>query len=391
MRVRYKSGDVPTAEAPDNGYDRITSKLRLATGDLYKLLQKTTNHAPHSVNRVPSRWAPLLNTSDADVINLHWLGDETMSIEDIGRIRKPIVWTLHDMWPFCGSEHLAEDLPAARWRTGYSAENRHPLDSGVDLDRLTWRRKQQSWQRPMQLVTPSNWLAACVRESALMSGWPLMVIPNPLDTDRYKPLDRAFCRHALGLPQEGTLTIFNAYSGSHDENKGFDLLHEAFVRLRARGQANGIACVIFGESETSAAPDFPLPARWMGKLKDDSSLALLYNAADVTIVPSRQENLPQVATEALACGCPVLAFDCSGLPDVVQHRRTGYLARPYDPNDLAEGLRWLLEDTDRRRLLGAAARERALLLWRQDVVAKQYLDTYRQAVDQPPANRQRTL
>ncbi|MFC5300302.1 glycosyltransferase [Azospira restricta] len=386
MRVRHKTGDEPSAEGSGNWHGKLADRLRLPMGDLYKRLQRTTNTAPHSANRMPSRWARLLDTSNADVINLHWLGDETMSIADIGRIRKPIVWTLHDMWPFCGTEHYADDSPTARWRRGYTADNRNPADTGIDLDRLAWHDKRQAWRRPMLLVAPSNWLAACARGSALMSGWPLTVIPNALDTGLYKPLDRTFCRHALDLPQDGRLILFGALGGGQDPRKGYDLLLGALARLRLQTMQEKVTCVAFGASQPSPPPELPLPVRWLGRIQDDFSLALLYNAADVTVVPSRQENLPQVATEAQACGCPVLAFDCTGLPDAVLHRHTGYLARPYDPDDLAEGLRWLLDDEDRRRSLGVAARQRAVLLWHPDIVAKQYLEVYRQAVDSLPTN-----
>lgn len=387
MRVRYKTGDEPSAESPDSRYGKLASKLRLPMGDLYKMLQKSTNVAPHSANWVPSRWAETLNASDADVVNLHWLGDETMSVADIGRIRKPIVWTLHDMWPFCGMEHYADDASTARWRKGYSSGNRNPADSGVDLDRLAWQRKQRAWQRPMLVVSPSSWLAACARESALMSEWPVTVIPNALDTDIYKPLDRAFCRHALDLPPDGQLILFGALGAGQDARKGYDLLLGALARMGRQPGKEEITCVVFGASQPTPPPDLPLPVRWMGKIHDDISLAMLYSAADFTVVPSRQENLPQVATEAQACGCPVLAFDCTGLPDAVLHRRTGYLARAYDLDDLAEGMRWLLDDRSRCRSLGAAARERAIRLWRPEIIAKQYVEVYRQAADGLPTGK----
>src|SRR5205085_3842933 len=105
------------------------------------------------------------NRNDSDIVNLHWVGGETMSIGDIGRIRKPIVWTLHDMWAFCGAEHYTDDGPAARWRHGYSAHNRSHHCAGIDIDRHTWNRKLQAWKNPMHVVAPSRWLADCARKS----------------------------------------------------------------------------------------------------------------------------------------------------------------------------------------------------------------------------------
>jgi glycosyltransferase involved in cell wall biosynthesis len=119
----------------------------------------------------------------------------------------------------------------------------------------------------------------------------------------------------------------------------------------------------------------------VGHVHDDATLALLYNAADVMVVSSRQENLPQTATEPQACGCPVVAFDCTGFRDVVEHSKTGYLARAFDTEDMAEGLRWILEDADLRGKLGRAARKRALRLWAPEVVVPQYLQVYKVAIE----------
>jgi glycosyltransferase involved in cell wall biosynthesis len=389
MKVRHKHGDDPYVESCTGLLLKAADLMRPAIGRALSSLQRTSSTALHSANWLPSRWASQLNATSADVVNLHWIGNETISIEDIGRIRKPIVWTLHDMWAFCGAEHLADDIPAARWRTGYTAGNRALPSSGIDLDAHTWRRKRQAWRRPMQIVTPSNWLASCVRGSPLMSDWPVAVIPNALDTGRFQPLDRAFCRQALNLPRNGILIAFGALGGGQDPNKGFDLLREAFARTRANAVMRDVSCIVFGESQPTGELDFPVPIRWLGRLHDDFSLALLYGAADVTVVPSRQENLPQIATEAQACGCPVVAFDCSGLADAVLHQRTGYLARPYDACDLAAGISWILADSERRQLLAADARNRAIRLWHPDVVVKQYVEIYGQTLSASNTVRQR--
>jgi len=119
----------------------------------------------------------------------------------------------------------------------------------------------------------------------------------------------------------------------------------------------------------------------MGHLHDDTTLALLYSAADVTVVPSRQDNLPQSGTEAQTCGCPVVAFNVAGLPDVVEDGTTGYLAEAYSSEDLAKGIAWVLEDAERRAQLGGQARERALRLWSPDVVVPQYVEVYQAAID----------
>lgn len=380
LKVRNKISDDWTVAGPSNKVGRVSSRLRPALGSLLMRIQETENMNYHSGNWLPSAMANVVNASFADVVNMHWVGGETLSLRDIGRIRKPLVWTLHDMWAFCGAEHYTADDATARWRNGYSKANRPIAQRGPDIDRLVWLRKHRAWRRPMHIVTPSHWLAHCVRTSELMRDWPLTVIPNVLDTGAYQPLNRGFCRQALGLPGERKIIVFGAVGGARDRRKGHDLLVGALERLATMVDAQDVLCVVFGQSMPQNPPKFLFPTRWMGHIHDDATLALLYNAADVTVVPSRQENLPQAATEAQACGCPVVAFDCTGLPDAVVHRETGYLASAFDTADMAEGLRWILEDAGLRVALGRAARARALRLWAPEVIIPQYLRVYESAI-----------
>ncbi|TFW36318.1 glycosyltransferase [Massilia horti] len=376
MMVHVKKTDDWTVSGPSTTFGKARKLLRSKFGAGVMRLQTSPNLNMHSVNLLPSNLAASLNRSDADVVNLHWVAGEMMSIEDLGRLRKPVIWTLHDMWAFCGAEHVTEDGPQARWRTGYRRENRAPDAGGLDLDRYTWLRKQRAWTRAFQIVTPSQWLANCVQSSSLMKDWPVSVIPNVLDLTVFKPLDQAWCRHVLNLPVDGKIVLFGAQGGARDQNKGYDLLVEALTILNQRRMQANLSCMVLGQSEPQHASAVPYPVRWMGQIGDDFTLALLYGAADVVIIPSRRENLPQSGTEAHACGCPVVAFNCTGLPDVVEHGVTGYLAEPYRPEDLARGIAWVLEDRRRAQALGAAARERAERLWSAASVIPAYLDAY---------------
>lgn len=377
MTVCEKKTDDWMVAGPSSAYEKIKNLLRPRIGSRIMQLQKTTNVNPHSTNILPSNLAAKINKSDADIVNLHWIGGETISIEDLGRVRKPIVWTLHDMWAFCGAEHVADDGPNARWRAGYYRDNRPACSSGLDIDRYTWNRKRRSWKNSIHIVTPSRWLADCVKQSALMKDWPVSVVPNVLDTKIFKPLDRLHSRHALNLPPDKKIVLFGAMGGGRSFNKGYDLLLDALNYLST--SQKDILCVVFGQSAPEHAPDIPFPIKWMGHIGDDATLALLYSAADVMIIPSRQENLPQSGTEAHACGCPVVAFNCTGLPEVVSHRVTGYLAEPYRADDLAHGIAWVLEEKERHVALGRAAREKAENLWAARTIIPAYLNVYESA------------
>lgn len=384
LRVRNKQSDDWTVIGPASKLQKTWSRVRGPVGSVVAKLQRTNNENLHSINMLPSRWSAQINRSDADLVNLHWIAGDTISIEDVGRIRKPLVWTMHDMWPFCGAEHYAPEDLSSRWRVGYETGNRPPGHTGLDLDRLSWKRKLRAWRRPMHVVCPSSWLAECVKDSALMSHWPISVIPNALDVQVFKPLDRMFSRVVLNFPTDKILVMFGAIGGGRDSRKGFDLLHSALGYLGGEGLGRAIELVVFGQSAPRIRPSLPFPVHWCGHVHDDPTLALLYSAVDVMVVPSRQENLPQAATEAQACGCPVVAFNATGFKDVVEHQKTGYLADAFDVQDLAQGIGWILEDAQRYKMVSLAARQRAVKLWSPEVVVPQYLEVYKQAVESAP-------
>ncbi len=379
MIVRQKVNDDWRITGPEGKLANAASMFRLTLDGLPTHLQRTAKLIPHSAAWVSTISSNAINHSDADVINLHWICAGFLSIEEIGRITKPVVWTLHDMWPFCGAEHLAKYDENSRWHTGYSKTNRDPLDRGLDIDRWVWLRKQKAWQRPMHIVTPSRWMAECASSSLLMHNWNITVIPNTLDLNKYKPIPKLLARNILCLPLKAKLIMFGAIRGVEAQHKGWDLLQTALTRVAQH--LPDAQCIIFGQNEPKDPPTIGMPLNWMGHLHDDYTLALLYSAADVVVVPSRQENLPQTGTEAHACGCPVVAFDATGLRDVVVHGQTGYLAGPYSSEDLAKGIEWVLADEERHARLSALARERAVRLWSHQVVVSQYQEVFRRAME----------
>jgi glycosyltransferase involved in cell wall biosynthesis len=378
MLVGSRGSEDRRVQGPATSLQRLSAKIPAVLDNLPAMMQQSTNPINRSPAWTGSVSARRINALDADVINLHWTCGGFLSIEEIGRITKPLVWTLHDMWAFCGAENYAADDQKARFRSGYDRSNRSPSDKGVDIDRWAWSRKQRSWRHPFRIVTPSRWLADCVRDSALMRDWPVSVIPNPLDTEVFKPYPKNEARKLLQLPEDAKLVLFGALKGGSDPRKGWDLLQPALARAGQR--IPGLQGVIFGQGEPHSPPELGLPLHWLGHINDDNKLAQLYSAVDVTVVPSRQENLPQVGTEAQACGCPVVAFNTAGLPDVVEHMHTGYLAQAFSIDDLAKGIAWVLQDAALHADLSESARERARRFWSPKVVVPQYLEVYRQAI-----------
>ena len=221
-----------------------------------------------------------------------------------------------------------------------------------------------------------SWLAGCTRESALLANVAVHVIPNPLDTETtWRPIPREVARGALGLPPNKILVLMGG--GLATPLKGGDLLRDAMA-LVAPLQAGDMDLLVCDQPSPSSEENWPCPVHWLGPVRDDRVLVLAYSAADVMVVPSRQDNLPSTAVEAQACGIPVVAFDIGGLPDIVTHGETGWLAKSFDTHDLAEGILWVLEDRERWQRLSRAARENTVERFAPRIVAQQYALVYEQ-------------
>jgi glycosyltransferase involved in cell wall biosynthesis len=276
------------------------------------------------------------------------------------------------MWAFCGAEHYTNDN---RWREGYYSNNRPNYESGFDLNRWTWNRKKKYWNKPIHIVTPSAWLAKCARESALMKNWPVSVIAYPVDTDHWKPMDKKNARQLLNLSQDTNLILFGAVGGGKDPRKGYDLLLSALEYLKVDKKIKKIELVIFGQSKPKSQPDLGFPIHYSGHLHDDLSLRAFYSAADVMVVPSRQEAFGQTASEAMVCGTPVVGFSSTGLADITDHLRNGYLAQAFDTRDLANGINWVLDQQETKQL-SINARKRAVEKFSEKKISENYLNIY---------------
>lgn len=377
MAVDCKFSDDWSVEGPFGRLDKALARLRPAVGAACVRLLKTKNAILHSPALLSSRWPKRLANLKPDILHLHWVCGEMISISEIGRLPGPVVWTLHDMWAFCGAEHYTEDF---RWREGYTSKNRPSYESRLDLSRWVWERKRKNWKRPFHIVTPSHWLGRCVRESALMKDWPVTVIPNALNTDVWAPVERSLARRLLGLPEDQPLVLFGAMGGGQNLIKGFDLLRASLAHLRE--QRSDLRLLVFGQSTPHEPDDLGFPVHYMGHLHDDLSLQILYSAADVMVIPSRQDNLPNTGVESLSCGTPVVAFNTCGLPDIVSHQVTGYLARPFNTEDLAAGIEWVLADSGRHDDLSRNARTQAVERFSEAVVVSQYLAVYEKAISE---------
>lgn len=373
MLVQYKLSDDNTVLVRHNKLDKGMAKLKLFE-HLDALPLKFSRQRPETVfslqwlpDRLPTQVAPL----NSDLINLHWTCKGYIKIETLAKLARPLVWTLHDMWAFTGGCHYTQDCDRYQKACGNCPQLHSSKER--DLSRWVWQRKVRAWDKlDLTVVTPSRWLAKCASASTLLGQKRVEAIPNSLDTQLYKPLERRVARERLNLPQDRKLVLCGALMVTADRRKGLHLLQLALQRLSQSDWSERLSLVVFGASTPGNSTDCGLPTHYLGSLSDDVSLALVYAAADVFVAPSLQDNLPNTVLEALACGTPCVAFNIGGMPDAIAHQQNGYLARPYAIEELAQGIAWVLEDAERHQKLSHSAREKAEQEFALERQAKRY-------------------
>lgn len=391
MLVQKKISMDPTVHTPyGSKLGELYVKLRSHVNTLVQKLQKTDNPSLHSVNILPSGLHRLINKSNVNIVHIHWINKEMISIKEISRIKKPIVWTFHDMWAFSGAEHIDPLSLAERSKEGYNNKNRPENHKGIDIDRWTWNRKMKYWANlNMYVVTPSKWLADCVQKSVLFEQKKVLIIPNGLDTNLFKPTNKEEARKILNLPQNKKIITFGALEMNSDSNKGYYLLKEALKRYINSGiMKERLYFSVIGDIQNNNFGKIGgVATRFFGVINNDNLLSLIYSASDVIIIPSKVEAFGQIASEAFSCGTPVVAFNTSGLKDIVDHKKNGYLAEPYDPEGLAEGIAWILEDNDKLNKLRNAARYKALSEFDIKKVSKKYTLLYKAILENRPFDK----
>lgn len=291
----------------------------------------------------------------ADVVILGWICGfvHPKSIGAMLSTGKRVVWRLSDMWPFTGGCHYSGGCRRYEERCG-----RCPLlvsRMERDLSRIVWSSKRRYWQAgEITIVSPSRWLAQCASRSCLFRKCRIEVIPTGVDTTVFKPVPRVGARSLLGLPMDKKLVLFGAADASGDERKGGNLMTRILGAFMKAGRKHETWIVAFGTSKCPSVPG--LEAVAVGTVRDPRKLALLYSACDVFVAPYMEDNLPNTIIESLACGTPTVAFRVGGVPELIAHEKNGYLAAPFDTEDMARGIRFVL-DSDRQTMRKRTRRE----------------------------------
>lgn len=343
---------------------------------------KTSNKIFHSLNLFTLIDINMINESDFDLVNLHWICDDTINAKDISKIKKPIVWTMHDSWPACGAEHhpnvLENDM---RYTQKYTHKNKPASTKSIDICKLAWKNKYRYLHKKnITFTAPSNWEAQVLRDSSLFGHRKCYVVPNLIDHTVFRPMTKEEIVNAkklFGLDLKKKTVCFGAADNINNQKsiKGGYFLAEALKLLKDKDKYQ---LVVFGSSNQKFASDVGIKKTFFtGYQSTPQMLRIFYALSDVFVCPSIIENLPFTCLESICCGTPVAAFDVGGIPDIVEHKRNGYLAKPYDVQDLAKGIEYVFQN---RNELAKNAIEKSLRDFDSDKTVGKYIEVYKNAI-----------
>lgn len=316
--------------------------------------------------------------TQADVIHLHWINQGMLSLTDIRRIiqsGKPIVWTMHDMWPFTGICHYAGDCD----KYGTLCHNCPLLYKGSKKDisyRIFQKKKTLFEDAQITFVACSRWLESLAKKSELIKGQTITNIPNAINTNLFKPRNKQQAREKCRLPQDKKLLLFGSVKIT-DKRKGIDYLVAACNLIASTYPefSKELGVVVFGSQAEQYATLFPFPIYPMNYVSNEKELVDIYNAVDLYVTPSLQDNLPNTIVEAMACGIPCIGFNVGGIPQMIDHLHNGYVAEYQSSQDLANGIHWALTEGEYESLSEEACRK-AVSCYSESIISKKYIDIY---------------
>lgn len=321
---------------------------------------------------------------EADIIHLEWINQGMLSLRNIQKILesgKPVVWTMHDMWPATGICHLTLACQNFKTQCGHCMYLPNH-GSQNDLSYRVWKQKQKVYASGnIHFVACSNWLAAQAKASGLLKNHAVTTIPNPIDSHLFAPNDKVAAARRLGLPTDKQLVLF-ASQRITNENKGIQYLIEACKQLVAAHpeMKNSVGLVMLGGHAEELDGAFSLPTYSLGYVNDTKKIVDVYNAVNVFVLPSLSENLPNTIMEAMSCGVPCVGFDVGGIPEMIDHLQNGYVARYKDAASLAEGIAWILDKDTNGAELSRRCIHKVQTAYAQQHVAKRYLEVYEEAM-----------
>ena len=272
---------------------------------------------------------------------MHWINNELISIKQIAEIANlgiPIVWTMHDMWPYCGAEHYTFEK---RFISGYKKSNKSRGNYGIDLNRYIWDLKNTRWTNiHMNIICPSKWQLSNVKRSQILKSKKISLIPFGINIKKFKNLNKNYSKKKLKLNPKYKYLLFGSAEGPVNDRKGQDFIEKIINKYYQKD----IAILFFGQAGSNFSKKINIPSFNLKHIKENDydTLSLVYSACELTLVPSKIESFGLIALESLACGTPVITFNNIGTSDLVIHKKNGFLSRYQDLDDFEKGIKWCL-------------------------------------------------
>lgn len=379
LLVLQKSGDFKSVK-------QINTRTNLIR-TLYLILKNKFNNIIYKNKKVYSKGAFSQNNNgydisndillnQSDIIYIHWINRNMLSIkniESILKLQKPTFWFMHDMWAITGGCHHSFDCNKYQTHCCYCPNIYSNKKKDISYKIFRLKENKLKKYKNLYFITPSKWLNQCIQKSSIFKNHNVTTIPNLVETEIFKPTDKHFARKVLGINTNKHLLLFGAGGGINNPYKGWSYLMRALNYL----DKNKYEIIIFGNNLTQKENDeIPIKVYSLGTLTDKYSIILAYNAADVFIIPSIAENFPQTILESMSCGLPVVGFNVGGIPDIIKHKENGYLAQYRNDKDLAEGIKWILKDNNHYKMISLIARNYSLS-YSPDIVVNKHTELWK--------------
>ena len=375
--VAEKKTDDPNVIGPKNQFERSLNELKIKIARQKKYIFNHDGKYSHSINFFNSSVVDKINDINPDIVNLHWINNELISIKQISKINYPIIWTFNDMWPMCGGEHYSDNR---RFIEGYNKNNREIKEKGIDLNRLIWEAKKKFWKKKIdEVICISNWLKMKADESLLFRHTKIKHIPCAIDVDLWKPLNKKLVRKKLNLPLDKKILLFISTNGVNDYRKGFSFI-ENYLKNN-KGKTRNIVLLTIGINSKFKKNNNIININKFFN-GDPQKLTKLYSAADIILTPSKLEAFGQVAIEAASCGTPAIGFRNTGLEDAIIHKKTGYLCKYLDQRDFSNGLNWIVDKINvDKNYFKLNSMNFVKNTFSSKIIAKQYIDVYKKYIN----------
>ena len=354
-----------------NVYEIYLHKIKKKLSIYIKKILGANNIYKDSISIFPSRLHKKINQSKFDIVNLHWICNEMLSIKEVKEIKKPIVWTLVDMWPFTGSTHYTSN-------DFYKFSNKKFDEKKIfNIQNWVLNRKIKYFNKDIVIICISKWLEKLVRESHIFKNNKIYTIPCTIDVNDWEPIEKKFARKTLDFDTDKKYFLFSAYNGINDERKGFDLLLKALTKLDI--DKKKFTIIILGNADglnkINKLYEYDFQIFDQNFNDNKKLLKTIYSACDILIMPSKLEAFGQVALEAGSCSLPCVSFKNTGVEDIINHNEDGYLADYLNIEDLARGIN-LLNIESIHNKMSKNIRNKVVQEFSYENISKKYKDIY---------------